>query len=192
VHPAFPAKTNVHFVQVLDANHLVMQVWERGAGPTLACGTGACATLVVCHRLGLAERSARVDLPGGPLEITWDAETDHILMTGPAQAVFDAVVAPDLWDPAAAGPAAGPILSPATPPGSSPGTSPAATSASIDCATACVNGCIRPEACAAAEARARVDALLCGRSLDDLVALATNSLEARTRARFERDTGLGG
>jgi diaminopimelate epimerase len=191
VHPAFPAKTNVHFVQVLNVNHLVMRVWERGAGPTLACGTGACATLVVCHRLGLAERSARVDLPGGPLAITWDAETDHILMTGPAEAVFDAVVTPDLWDPAAVGPAAGPPSFTATPPGTSP-AAPDATSASIDCATACVNGCIRPEACAAAEARARVDALLSGRSLDDLVALATNSLEARTRARFERDTGLGG
>ena len=55
----------------------------------------------------------------------------------------------------------------------------------------CVNGCIQPEACASAEARQRVEALLNSSSLDDLVALATNSLEARTRARFERDTGLG-
>ena len=65
VHPAFPARTNVHFVQVLDPGHLVMRVWERGAGPTLACGTGACATLVVCHALGLAERRARLDLELG-------------------------------------------------------------------------------------------------------------------------------
>ena len=60
-HDAFPARTNVHFVQVLSPNHLRMMVWERGAGPTLACGTGACATLVACHLLGLAERRARLD-----------------------------------------------------------------------------------------------------------------------------------
>ena len=69
LHPAFPARTNVHFVQVLSSSHLVMRVWERGAGPTLACGTGACATLVVAHSFGLADRIARLDLPGGSLEI---------------------------------------------------------------------------------------------------------------------------
>jgi diaminopimelate epimerase len=163
-----------------------MKVWERGAGPTLACGTGACATLVVCHRLGLAERQARVDLPGGPLEIAWDGASDHILMTGPAEAVFDAVVTPALWGDAPIAPPAPALATqgvgaPATP-------APAA----VDCATACVNGCIQPDACASAEARARVEALLSSSSLDDLVALATNSLEARTRARFERDTGLSG
>lgn len=193
VHPAFPARTNVHFVEVLSPTHLRMRVWERGAGPTLACGTGACATLVVCHRLGLCERQARLDLPGGPLAIAWDAASDHLLMTGPAEAVFDAVITPQLWDgpcleaeplpPASAGaPAAN----------SGAGSSADGSGSAIDCATACVNGCIRPDACAAAEARARVEALLNSSSLDDLVALATNSLEARTRARFARDTGLGG
>jgi len=183
VHPAFPARTNVHFVQVLSPDHLQMRVWERGAGPTLACGTGACATLVVCHRLDLAGRSARLDLPGGPLWIDWDAGSDHLFMTGPAEAVFDAVVTPQLWGEADAvvpEPVAQPAaaVTPSRPP--------------IDCATVCVNGCIQPDACASAEARQRVEALLNSSSLDDLVALATNSLEARTRARFERETGLGG
>jgi diaminopimelate epimerase len=189
VHPAFPARTNVHFVQVLSPDHLLMRVWERGAGPTLACGTGACATLVVCHRLGLAERSARLELPGGPLWIDWEAGSDRLFMTGPAEAVFDAVVTPQLWGEAEAvvpEPAARPV---GPPPKAAPVTS---ASPAIDCATACVNGCIQPDACASAEARQRVEALLNSSSLDDLVALATNSLEARTRARFERDTGLGG
>ena len=83
LHPSFPAKTNVHFVQALSPSHLVMRVWERGAGPTLACGTGACATLVVCHRLGIAGRRARLDLPGGPLEIHWDEASVHLFMDGP-------------------------------------------------------------------------------------------------------------
>jgi diaminopimelate epimerase len=191
VHPAFPARTNVHFVQAVSPAHLVMRVWERGAGPTLACGTGACATLVVCHRLGLAARRARLDLPGGPLQIDWDETSGHLYMTGPAEAVFDAVITPELWgeDP--------------DDPATSWGTDPAATVAQpaadappasaggevIDCATACVNGCIRPEACSSAEARARVEALLSSSSLDDLVALATDSLEARTRARAQREPG---
>jgi diaminopimelate epimerase len=181
VHPAFPARTNVHFVQVLSPDHLLMRVWERGAGPTLACGTGACATLVVCHRLGLAGRSARLDLPGGPLWIDWDAGSDHLFMTGPAEAVFDAVVTPQLWGPGAGD---SPAVVAADPPHEP-------QQSAIDCATVCVSGCIQPEACPSAEARQRVEALLNSSSLDDLVALATNSLEARTRARFERDSGLG-
>ncbi|MFN9924188.1 MAG: diaminopimelate epimerase [Cyanobacteriota bacterium] len=184
-HPAFPARTNVHFVEVLSPTHLVMRVWERGAGPTLACGTGACATLVACHRLGLAERSARLDLPGGPLEIAWDSESGHIFMTGPAEAVFDGVLAP------AVAPAARSMAAPAEGPAPEPpaqAQAPAAnTAAAIDCSTACVNGCQRPEACPSAEARARVAALLDGFSLDELVTLATNSLESRTRARAGLD-----
>ncbi|MFM7653544.1 MAG: diaminopimelate epimerase, partial [Vulcanococcus sp.] len=88
VHPAFPAKTNVHFVAVLAPDHLQMVVWERGAGPTLACGTGACATLVACHSLGLSERRARLDLPGGPLIIHWEESTGKVFMDGPAEHVF--------------------------------------------------------------------------------------------------------
>jgi diaminopimelate epimerase len=181
VHPAFPARTNVHFVQVITPTHLVMRVWERGAGPTLACGTGACATLVVAHLLGLAERCGRLDLPGGPLEIDWDEASGHVFMAGPAVAVFDGVVTPELWgdEPFE--------LEAAAPMQQQPDASPA-----VDCASVCTNGCIRPEACPSAEARARVDALLSGSSLDDLVALATNSLESRIRSRFELDTFGGG
>ncbi|MEA5443107.1 diaminopimelate epimerase [Cyanobium gracile UHCC 0281] len=179
VHEAFPARTNVHFVEVIAPDHLVMRVWERGAGPTLACGTGACATLVACHLLGLANRQARLDLPGGPLEIDWDEVSGHVFMTGPAEAVFDGVVAPSLFGlgderPAAA---ATPLVE----------TDPSPAQASLDCATVCINGCLRPEACASADARARVTALLEGLSLDDLVALAGESLESRTRGRLSRD-----
>jgi diaminopimelate epimerase len=186
----------VHFVQALAPDHLVMRVWERGAGPTLACGTGACATLVVCHRLGLVERSARLDLPGGPLWIDWDQASDHLFMTGPAEAVFDAVVTPALWgdDPVGDDRAAAECVSASsaelpTATATATATVPAAEVPPIDCATACVNGCIRPEACPSAEARSRVEALLSSSSLDDLVALATRSLEARTKARFEREMG---
>ena len=192
VHPAFPARTNVHFVQALQPQHLVMRVWERGAGPTLACGTGACATLVACHLLGLSERRARLDLPGGSLEIDWDAASGHLFMTGPAEAVFQGVLAPDLIAlpefPPLAAPAHEAAAMEAPPSDAAPdvvaGSAPASGVPAIDCSTACVNGCVRPEACASAEARARVEALLGGRSLDELVDLATSSLESRTRARF--------
>ena len=190
VHPAFPARTNVHFVQVIAPDHLLMRVWERGAGPTLACGTGACATLVACHQLGLCEARARLDLPGGPLQIEWGGEGQSVLMTGPAEVVFEGVLAPDLLgleaevaaslERAQAGadhPWIDPI--PAPEPEKASATV-AATSEAIDCATVCVNGCIRPEACASAEARARVAALLAGRSLDELVAIATAAAAERS------------
>lgn len=191
VHPAFPAKTNVHFVQALNPRHLVMRVWERGAGPTLACGTGACATLVVCHSLGIADRQARLDLPGGPLEIAWDAATGHVFMTGPAEAVFDGVVSPDVWGDEAGGMEAETPLDrpglPTPPAQTEQAEAPGNGMVPIDCATACTTGCQRPEACPSADARARVAAFLNNSSLDDLVNLATNSLEARTRARFQPD-----
>jgi len=181
VHPAFPAKTNVHFVQVLQPDHLVMRVWERGAGPTLACGTGACATLVACHSLGLSARQARLDLPGGPLQIHWDEASGKVFMDGPAEHVFDGVI-PDPEAVAAARSQAALETAPAI------STAPPQNAASsIDCATVCAQGCIRPDDCPSAAARARVEALLNSTSLDDLVTLATNSLESRTRARFERD-----
>ncbi len=192
VHEAFPARTNVHFVEVIAPDHLVMRVWERGAGPTLACGTGACATLVACHLLGLADRQARLDLPGGPLEIHWDEASGHVFMTGPAEAVFDGVVAPSLFGNSAETEAATAATTAPPRPESKPDqamrqTDQAQAQSGIDCATACVNGCLRPEACASADARARVTALLEGRSLDDLVALAGESLEARTLGRLSRD-----
>ena len=180
-HSAFPARTNVHFVEVLAPDHLVMRVWERGAGPTLACGTGACATLVACHSLGLCERRARLDLPGGPLQIHWDASNGKVFMDGPAEHVFDGSI-PDPADVAAARAMAAqqPVATPTAPP------TPSVEAPAVDCAKVCTQGCIRPDDCPSAEARARVAALLGGTSLDDLVTLATNSLEARTRARFER------
>lgn len=187
VHEAFPARTNVHFVEVIAPDHLVMRVWERGAGPTLACGTGACATLVACHLLGLADRQARLDLPGGPLEIHWDEASGHVFMTGPAEAVFDAVVAPSLLGLGDELPSAAETPPPSTAPPALAETDLSPAQASLDCATACINGCLRPEACASAEARARVTALLEGCSLDDLVALAGESLESRTRGRLCRD-----
>jgi diaminopimelate epimerase len=186
VHGAFPARTNVHFVEVLAPDHLVMRVWERGAGPTLACGTGACATLVACHLLGLADRRARLDLPGGPLEIEWDPTTGHVFMTGPAEAVFDGVVAPSLLDPDFADTPEALEVEPAVAPGPMAAAESMDTAdgpPAIDCATACVNGCLRPEACVSADARARVTALLENRSLDDLLALASQSLESRTLGR---------
>lgn len=70
-HPAFPKRTNTEFVTVLSRNRLRMRVWERGAGATLACGTGACATVVAAVLEGLADRQCVVDLPGGPLDIHW-------------------------------------------------------------------------------------------------------------------------
>lgn len=199
VHPAFPARTNVHFVEVLSPTHLRLKVWERGAGPTLACGTGACATLVVCHRFGLCDAEARLDLPGGSLQIHWDDKSQHVFMTGPAAAVFDGVVAPALLESADAQIPVNPSASGAMASGSAASPEPAdrsgpeqQSSISLDCAKACVNGCQRPQNCPNAEARARVQALLEATSLDDLVSLATQTLEARTRARLEKDLGRGG
>jgi len=192
LHPAFPARTNVHFVEVLAPDHLRMVVWERGAGPTLACGTGACATLVACHSLGLSDRRARLDLPGGPLIIHWDEASGKVFMDGPAELVFEGVI-PDADEVAAlrrqAAEQTSPVVAAAETAAPSAATTPA--KAEIDCATVCANGCIRPDNCPSAEARARVAALLSSTSLDDLVTIATNSLETRTRARFERDTGSG-
>lgn len=89
-HDAFPERTNVHFVQVLGPQKLWMRTWERGAGDTLACGTGACSVAVAAAlngKLAGAERRALVHLPGGDLEIEW-AANNHVYMTGPATTVF--------------------------------------------------------------------------------------------------------
>jgi diaminopimelate epimerase len=97
VHPVFPAKTNVHFLKVHSRDRLEIRVWERGAGPTLACGTGACATLVAAVLLDLADEQAEVMLPGGPLLISWPGRTGSVLMTGPAEAVFPSRNGGLLW-----------------------------------------------------------------------------------------------
>lgn len=90
-HEIFPRKANIDFVQVLDRRHLKMRVWERGAGITLACGTGACASTVAASANGLAEREVTVSLPGGDLMIEW-ADDNHVYMTGPAEEAFTGVV----------------------------------------------------------------------------------------------------
>ena len=88
-HPMFPRKTNVEFVTVKDREHLRMRVWERGSGETLACGTGACASLVATVLNGLCERKAVLELNGGPLKVEWDSDTNHVYQEGPAEFVFD-------------------------------------------------------------------------------------------------------
>ena len=86
-HALFPAKTNVEFARALSDTELQMRVWERGAGVTLACGTGACATLVAANLNGLTGRKATVHLPGGDLLIEWTSG-GTVEMTGPAENVF--------------------------------------------------------------------------------------------------------
>jgi diaminopimelate epimerase len=92
VHPFFPKKTNVEFVTVKSRDYADMRVWERGAGPTLACGTGACATLVASVLNGLTDRKATVSLKGGDLLIEWNEADNHVYMTGPAEEVFKGTV----------------------------------------------------------------------------------------------------
>ncbi|EKY27188.1 diaminopimelate epimerase [Brevundimonas diminuta 470-4] len=84
-HPLFPEGVNVGFAHVLSPDHIRLRVWERGAGLTLACGTGACAALVAAARRGLTGRKAAVTVDGGELTIAWDEATDHVFMTGPVQ-----------------------------------------------------------------------------------------------------------
>ena len=87
-HPWFPYRTNVEFAAIEQQDHLRMRVWERGAGITLACGTGACAAVVAANLRGLSGRKARVTLDGGDLEIEWRESDNHVLMTGPARFSF--------------------------------------------------------------------------------------------------------
>jgi diaminopimelate epimerase len=87
-HELFPARTNVHFVQVVDRGHLIQRTWERGAGATLACGTGACASAVASFLNGGSDRNVEIDLPGGRLKIEY-AEDGRVFMTGPAETVYD-------------------------------------------------------------------------------------------------------
>ncbi len=83
--PAFPERVNAGFAQIYDANHIRLRVWERGAGLTAACGTGACAALVAAHRRGLAERRASIMADGGELFVEWRQSDDHVVLTGPVE-----------------------------------------------------------------------------------------------------------
>ncbi|MCS7252788.1 MAG: diaminopimelate epimerase [Armatimonadetes bacterium] len=94
-HSAFPNRTNVEFVQVVSNDRLKVRVWERGAGATLACGTGACASLVASAATGRTGRRATVYLPGGSLEVRW-SEDGQVYMKGPAEEVFEGVIN-DAW-----------------------------------------------------------------------------------------------
>ena len=85
----FPNKTNVEFIEIINKNCVKMRVWERGAGETLACGTGACAVVVATILNELTENKVKVKLLGGDLEIEWNKDNNHIYMTGPAVTVFE-------------------------------------------------------------------------------------------------------
>jgi len=87
-HSAFPKRTNTEFIQVVRPDYIKMRVWERGAGATLACGTGACASVVAGVLTGKCDRTCTVELPGGCLDIEWSEVDQRIYMTGPAQRVF--------------------------------------------------------------------------------------------------------
>ena len=89
VNKAFPKKANIEFINVIDDKTLKMRVWERGAGETLACGTGACAVTVAAILNGYTERTVTVHLLGGDLKIEWKKNDNHVYMTGPATTVFE-------------------------------------------------------------------------------------------------------
>ena len=88
-HPLFPNRVNAGFMQVIDDTHIRLRVYERGAGETLACGTGACAAMVIGYVQGYLAEQVQVDLPGGSLQISWQGEASPVMMTGPATTVFE-------------------------------------------------------------------------------------------------------
>jgi len=99
-HPIFPERANISLAQVVGPEHMVLRVWERGAGLTKACGSAACAALVAAARKKLTGRKATVTLPGGDLLIEWRGD-DHVLMTGPVEFEWEGVFAPALFAGAA-------------------------------------------------------------------------------------------
>jgi diaminopimelate epimerase len=88
-HPRFPRRVNAGYLQVLDRGHVRLRVWERGAGETLACGSGACAAVVAGRTRGLLDATVEVSLPGGGLTIRWEGEGEPVWMTGPAVTVYE-------------------------------------------------------------------------------------------------------
>jgi len=91
-HSLFPKRTNVEFIQVVSPSELKMRVWERGAGETLACGTGACGSLVAAVLTGRAQREATLHLKGGDLKVRWSEKNNRVYMTGPGEEVFNGVI----------------------------------------------------------------------------------------------------
>ena len=88
-NPLFPERTNVEFAQIISPKRIKMRVWERGSGETLACGTGACATLVAAVLKGKTERKATLELLGGEVEVEWNEKTNRVTLTGGAEWVFN-------------------------------------------------------------------------------------------------------
>lgn len=91
-HPLFPERTNVELAQVVSRDHVILKVWERGAGLTKACGTAACATMAAGHRLRLIDPKCRITLPGGDLFMAVNEENGHVLMTGPVEYEYEGVL----------------------------------------------------------------------------------------------------
>ncbi|OQW95186.1 MAG: diaminopimelate epimerase [Beggiatoa sp. IS2] len=91
-HPCFPEGTNIGFLQIINRAHVKLRVYERGVGETLACGTGACAAMVIGQRWGYLDTAVTVELPGGRLHIAWAGSETSVLMTGAAVRVFDGVI----------------------------------------------------------------------------------------------------
>jgi len=91
-HSRFPRRVNAGFMQVLDAGHIRLRVYERGAGETLACGSGACAAVVVGRQLGQLSDKVDVALSGGHLQIRWQGPDQAVWMTGPATTVFEGTI----------------------------------------------------------------------------------------------------
>ncbi|TCR69812.1 diaminopimelate epimerase [Bosea sp. BK604] len=100
-HPIFPDRANIELAAVKAPDHIVLRVWERGAGITQACGSGACAALVAAVRRELSARKATVSLPGGDLVIEWRESDGHVLMTGPVEFEWEGALAPSLFESAA-------------------------------------------------------------------------------------------
>lgn len=88
-HADFPRRANIGFVQVTDENQLILRVYERGAGETEACGSGACAAMIIARQQGWVDDSVTVSLRGGTLRVSWQGESEPVWMTGPATHVFD-------------------------------------------------------------------------------------------------------
>jgi len=91
-HANFPQRVNVGFMQIVEPSHILLRVFERGAGETLACGTGACAAVAVGRRWGLLAEEVKVDLPGGTATVSWPGPDQHIWLTGPATTVYTGCV----------------------------------------------------------------------------------------------------
>ena len=166
-HPAFPQRTNTEFIQVVSRDYLKMKVWERGAGATLACGTGACASLVAAVLNDKSDRQATLELPGGNLTIEWSEADNHIYMTGPAQRVFSGKWEADHQIDQA----------PAV-------TATTASSNGIDCAVACVNGCVLGDECPNKEEQAKASQFINDTPLEKMLEMAAAAVE---RKRAERE-----